>query len=142
MDQASFEDFKCETEDQTGGKIKMGSSECSAALTAVGDALYVIGGKWKLRIIIALSEGFTRFNELQRRVEGISARVLSNELKDLELNGFLVRTVQVASPVIVEYKLTDYSDTLKNVLIALREWGTMHKANIKKRMKEAAQAAS
>ncbi|MCF6404575.1 helix-turn-helix transcriptional regulator [Chitinophaga filiformis] len=128
--------------DQSGSKVKLGSKECSAALTAVGDALYVIGGKWKLRIIIALSEGFTRFNELQRRVEGISARVLSNELKDLELNGFLVRTVQAGSPVVVEYKLTDYSDTLADVLNALRAWGTMHRANIKTRMKEATQATS
>ncbi|SHN13670.1 helix-turn-helix domain-containing protein [Chitinophaga sp. CF418] len=142
MDEASFAEFKCETENNAGAKIKLGSSECSAALTAVGDALYVIGGKWKLRIIIALSEGFTRFNELQRRVDGISARVLSNELKDLELNGFVVRTVQVGSPVIVEYKLTDYSDTLSDVLRSLRAWGTMHRANIKNRMKEATQATS
>jgi DNA-binding HxlR family transcriptional regulator len=127
---------------ETDSQVRLGSAECAAALTAVGDALYVIGGKWKLRIIIALSEGHIRFNELQRRVEGISARVLSNELKDLELNGFLVRTVQVGSPVIVEYKLTDYADTLKDVLRSLREWGTMHKANIKSRMKEAARATS
>lgn len=127
---------------ETISKVRLGTKECSEALTAVGDALYVIGGKWKLRIIIALSEGFCRFNELQRRVTGISARVLSNELKDLELNGFVVRTVQAATPVVVEYKLTEYSDTLSDVLHALRAWGTMHRANIRSRMKEAAQATS
>jgi DNA-binding HxlR family transcriptional regulator len=120
----------------------MGAQQCSEALTAVGDALYVIGGKWKLRIIIALSEGHTRFNELQRRVEGISARVLSNELKDLELNNFVTRTVQTGSPVIVEYKLTDYSDTLQDVLRALQSWGAMHRVTIKNRMRQEALATS
>lgn len=120
----------------------LSTQQCNAALSAVGDALYVIGGKWKLRIIIALSEGFNRFNELQRRVEGISARVLSNELKDLELNGFVNRTVHAGSPVTVIYELTEYADTLYDVLKALHEWGAMHRANIKLRMREAAQVTT
>ena len=120
----------------------VGAQECSEALVAVGDALYVIGGKWKLRIIIALSEGHTRFNELQRRLNGISARVLSNELKDLELNNFVTRTVHTGTPAIVEYKVTEYSDTLKDVLRSLRAWGMMHRATIKSQMKEATLAAS
>jgi predicted transcriptional regulator len=62
---------------------------CSENLSAVEDAIYVIGGKWKLKIIIVLQDkGNIRFNDLQRNIPGISARVLSNELKDLELNGF------------------------------------------------------
>ncbi|PWV46149.1 helix-turn-helix domain-containing protein [Chitinophaga sp. S165] len=121
---------------------RIGAQECTEALTAVGDALYVIGGKWKLRIIIALSEGHTRFNELQRKVDGISARVLSNELKDLELNNFLTRTVQTGSPVIVEYKLTDYADTLQDVLKSLQAWGAMHRRTIKERMRQEALATS
>ena len=62
-------------------KKVLSGSECSSRLTALGDALYAIGGKWKLRVIIALREGNTRFNEIQRALNGISARVLSNELK-------------------------------------------------------------
>jgi DNA-binding HxlR family transcriptional regulator len=104
---------------------------CHSKLGAVGDALYVIGGKWRLRIIIALSEGAWRFNELQRSIPGISARVLSNELKELELNGFLTRKVHTDVPVIVEYKLTEYSRTLDFVVAALVEWGEMHRAKIK-----------
>ena len=104
---------------------------CTKSLIAVGDALYAIGGKWKLRIIIALSGGNKRFNELQRTVTGISARVLSHELKELELNGFVKRNVYNQTPVIVEYELTDYSDTLRNVLEALSEWGTMHREKIR-----------
>ena len=67
--------------------------QCKATLNAVADALYVIGGKWKLRIIVALKDGNKRFNEMQRLIEGISAKVLSSELKDLELNGFIRRNV-------------------------------------------------
>jgi DNA-binding HxlR family transcriptional regulator len=106
--------------------------ECKEGLAAVGDALYVIGGKWKLPIIVALVDnGNKRFNELQRLVKGISARVLSNELKQLELNGFINRKVYPQTPVVVEYELTEYSRTLRDVLLALREWGTMHRNKIK-----------
>jgi len=106
-------------------------TECKSALTAVGDALYVIGGKWKLQIIAALRDhGNKRFNELQRSVKGISARVLSNELKQMEQNGFIRRNIDTSSPVVVEYELTDYSDTLGPVLRALHEWGSMHRDKI------------
>lgn len=108
--------------------------ECEAALGAVGDALYVIGGKWKLRIIIALMFSNKRFNELQRAVDGISAKVLSNELKELELNGFVVRNVYADTPVIVEYELTGYSNSLKDILIALRSWGEAHRKKIRAQM--------
>jgi len=111
-------------------KISYSSQSCQGKLSALGDALYVIGGKWKLRIIIALQEGNKRFNEIQRTVEGISARVLSNELKELELNGFITRNVYADIPVTIEYELTGYSDTLQPVLKALSEWGAMHKAKI------------
>ncbi len=114
----------------------MSAPECSGALGAVGDAIYVIGGKWKLKIIIALSEGNKRFNELQRAVHGISARVLSNELKDPEENGLVVRHVHAEStPVLVEYERTDYADTLRDVRTALRAWGTMHKKRIREQMR-------
>ena len=111
------------------------AEQCTASLAAMGDALYAIGGKWKLRLIIALTGGNKRFNELQRTVKGISARVLSYELKELELNGFIKRIVYDATPVVVEYELTDYSDTLRNVLQALSEWGAMHKQRIRRQMK-------
>jgi len=111
----------------------MTAEKCSGHISSVEDAIYVIGGKWKLKIIIALQEnGNIRFNELQRIVAGISARVLSNELKDLELNGFVKRVVHAEqTPVIVEYISTDYSRTLKPVIMALSEWGRKHKKNIR-----------
>lgn len=116
---------------------RISATECNSKLHAVGDAIYVIGGKWKLRIIIALSEGNKRFNDLQRRVAGISARVLSNELKDLELNGFVKRSIDTnAKPVVVEYEVTEYTDTLEEVLTALHNWGHQHRQTIMQRSRE------
>jgi DNA-binding HxlR family transcriptional regulator len=112
------------------------AQQCTSSLGAVADALYAIGGKWKLRIIIALSEGNKRFNELQRRVDGISAKVLSNELKDLEMNGFIKRTIYTGTPVVVEYELAEYSNTLQDVMRSLSEWGAMHRETIKKNLRK------
>ncbi|WP_315816767.1 helix-turn-helix domain-containing protein [Paraflavitalea speifideaquila] len=110
------------------------STGCLNALSAVEDAMYVVGGKWKLRIIIALADGNKRFNELQRMVKGISARVLSNELKNLELNGFVLRNVDTSTtPASVEYARTEYAETLRTVLVSLQEWGAMHKKKITQR---------
>ena len=111
-------------------------AQCKATLNAVADALYVIGGKWKLRIIVALTDGNKRFNELQRLVDGISAKVLSTELKELELNGFVKRNVFTGIPVVIEYELTDYADTLSGVLDSLSEWGAMHRETVRKSMKK------
>jgi DNA-binding HxlR family transcriptional regulator len=120
-------------------KLKMdkevtSEAQCKATLNSVADALYVIGGKWKLRIIVALTEGNRRFNEMQRLIDGISAKVLSTELKDLELNGFVRRNVFTGTPVVVEYELTEYAGTLGGVLQSLSEWGAKHKEMVKKSM--------
>lgn len=104
--------------------------QCNNKLNAAGDALYVIGGKWRLRIIIALSEGHRRFNDIQRAIHGISARVLSNELKELEINGFVTRNVYTDFPASIEYELTPYSDTLSPVIESLITWGEMHRERI------------
>jgi DNA-binding HxlR family transcriptional regulator len=106
---------------------------CQGHLSAIDDSLYVIGGKWKLKIIVALKEKKSiRFNELQRTIEGISARVLSAELKDLELNGFVKRKVYAdQTPVVVEYEPTDYGKTLRHVIKALSDWGSQHREKIR-----------
>ncbi|ACU59186.1 winged helix-turn-helix transcriptional regulator [Chitinophaga pinensis] len=127
-------------ETQVAEKTKRNARECAARLSAIHDALYAIGGKWKLKIIIVLREdGNKRFNELQRSVSGISARVLSNELRELELNGFVRRKVYEGRPVVVEYELTEYSDTLGAVLHSLNDWGTMHREKIRKEISSSSQ---
>ena len=125
-----------------GEQNEDGHKTCSARLAAIEDTLYVIGGKWKLKVIIALREqGAMRFNELQRTITGISARVLSNELKELEMNGFVKRKVYTTTPVVIEYELTSYSNTLQNVLQALVDWGMMHRSKIKSDSKKKRQGS-
>ena len=112
------------------------SLECNSVMVPIGDALYVIGGKWKLWVIGALRAGNTRFNDIQRVAVGISARVLSSELKELELNGFVTRIVHSHTPAVVEYRLTDYAASLDDVLHSLAEWGTMHRDKIRREHKQ------
>jgi DNA-binding HxlR family transcriptional regulator len=108
------------------------AQECTLRMSATEDALFVIGGKWTLRVMIALLGGYRRFNELQRTITGISARVLSGELKDLEINGLLERVVLAdQKPVVVEYVPTEYSKSLQHIIAALGDWGEQHKKRIK-----------
>lgn len=108
------------------------TDECHTMLAAVSDALYAIGGKWKLMIIIAMARGNNRFSELQKKVTGISARVLSSELKELELNGFIIKKVSVGYPVVIEYQLLPYSHTLEELVGAMTRWGIQHREKIKR----------
>lgn len=108
--------------------------KCSVALAPVRDALYVLNGKWKLPIIIAMVQGNRRFGEIKRAVDKIAAKVLSNELKELEMNGFLIRKVYDTYPVSIEYVLTEYSTTLGPVLTELQKWGLMHREKIMKQV--------
>lgn len=108
-------------------------TECTRSLGGVRDALYVLNGKWKLPIIIALSEGPKRFKDLQRRVEGITPKLLSKELKELEQNEFVVRHVYPQTPVLVVYELTEYSNSLDDIIRAMADWGLQHRARIQSR---------
>ena len=115
----------------TTKKTVYSQPQCTGQLLATEDALYVLAGRWTIRIMIAILSGHTRFNNIQRTVKGISARVLSSELKKLEENHLIERTVFAdQTPVIVEYLPTEYSKSLKKVISALVEWGTKHKKKI------------
>ena len=111
----------------------MANENCIRTFSGIEDALYVIGGKWRLRIIIALFDGARRFNEIQRAVTGISAKVLTDELRHLQLNGFIKRS-EPDTPAIVRYELTDYSQTLRSVVHALHDWGRAHRERIKRKV--------
>ena len=103
---------------------------CRASVNAVKDALYVLNGKWKLPLIISLQEGPLRFNEIQKSVGEITPKILSKELKDLELNEFVVRKVFSTTPVTITYELTPYSESLDKVINELREWGLKHRERL------------
>lgn len=103
---------------------------CSVSLNAVKDALYVLNGKWKLPLILSLQDGPKRFNEIQKSLGEITPKILSKELKDLELNEFVLRKVYSTTPVTVTYELTEYSDSLDKVINELRDWGMQHRERL------------
>jgi DNA-binding HxlR family transcriptional regulator len=111
-------------------------SECMGILRPIRDALDVLNGKWKLPIIVALTFGEKRFGEIAKEVQGVTDRMLSKELRDLEVNGLVKRTVENSYPVKVIYSLTPHSESLGTVIEALRDWGVLHRAEILKESSE------
>jgi DNA-binding HxlR family transcriptional regulator len=111
----------------TTRQIAHTTESCSQSISAVRDTLYVLSGKWKLPLIIALMNGPRRFKDLQRALVDITPKILSKELKELELNEFVTRTVYATSPVTVEYALTKYSQSLNKIIAEMNEWGMQHK---------------
>ena len=97
---------------------------------ALQDTLYVLGGKWKLPIINSICNGNKRFREIERSIPGITTRMLSKELKNMELNNLVKRDVFPGPPVVVEYGSTDYCRSFGPVIMAMIEWGIKHRAQI------------
>ncbi len=106
--------------------------ECTISnILAVKDTVNVINGKWKAAIIYFLATGKKRYSDLQKGIPKINPRMLSKELKDLELNGILTRQVYNTVPVTIEYELTKSGhDFKKDVLEAMLTWGVKHRKNI------------
>ena len=113
------------------GKALPTREECSGSLKNVFDAMFVLNGKWKLPLVLCLMHSPKRFNQLQKEVKGVSPKVLTNELKDLELNFLIKRNVYPTTPVSIIYEATDYSHSLKNVLSELSSWGETHRNKVK-----------
>ncbi len=105
-------------------------AECSDFVREIRDCLDVINGKWKLPILGSLYNGKKRFKELERDIPKITPRMLAKELRELELNQLISRTVYDTLPVTVEYEITAYGKTLDDVLIALKNWGKNHRKKI------------
>jgi DNA-binding HxlR family transcriptional regulator len=104
---------------------------------AINDALNVLAGKWKLPIIGSLLFGKKRFREMEREIPKITPRMLSKELKDLEINGIVKRTVHDTIPVTVEYELTESGQSLRDVLDVMISWGLEHRQTVISREKAA-----
>jgi len=102
---------------------------CAKANLAIRDTLDIVGGKWKLILISVLRSGKKGFNELSREA-GISPRILSKELQELEMNGLVSRKVCDTKPITVQYELTEYSHSLNDVLVAMEKWGYQHRKRI------------
>lgn len=96
---------------------------CQYKLMAARDTLEVVQGKWRIPIIISLEYGKKRFGEIQRDIPDISPKMLSQELKALELNKIISRTLHDSMPVTVEYALTPLGRSMKPLLREILNWG-------------------
>ena len=94
---------------------------------SVEATLAVIGGRWKPVIIFLLLQNkVLRFGELKNTIEGITQRMLTNQLRELEHDKIVTRKVYAEVPPKVEYSLTDYGRSLEPIMIAMRDWGAEH----------------
>lgn len=96
----------------------------------VREVLDRVGGKWSIAILVATSAGPVRFTELERRIEGISRRMLTLTLRNLERDGLLRRTVHPTVPPRVEYAATPIAVELHGALVALTDWAERHRSAI------------
>jgi len=100
-------------------------------IMAVHDAMDVLNGKWKISIISSICYyNERRFSDILNDVTGISNKMLSQELKDLEMNKLIKRTVLDTQPITVKYNLTAYGLTLKTIINNLAQWGLEHRKMI------------
>lgn len=99
--------------------------ECPVATT-----VQLIGNKWKLLIIRNLLMRPWRFNELQKNLEGISQKVLTDSLRSMEADGIITRTVYAEVPPRVEYALSELGKSLQPILDSMEQWGTEYKSKI------------
>ena len=97
--------------------------ECPVATT-----VQLIGNKWKLLIIRNLQVRPWRFNELQKNLDGISQKVLTDSLRSMEADGLITRTVYAEVPPRVEYALSELGETMRPILDAMEAWGNSYKS--------------
>lgn len=93
----------------------------------VREVLDRVAGKWSILIIVATARGPVRFTELERMIDGISRRMLTLTLRNLERDGLLTRTVYPTIPPQVEYSLTDIARELHESLLSLTDWAQRHR---------------
>lgn len=98
-------------------------------LCPVETTLLLISNRWKILIIQNLLDGTKRFKQLQRSLNGITPKVLTTNLKDMEKAGLVIRTVYAEVPPRVEYQLTETGLSLKPILDAMAVWGDVYKKN-------------
>ncbi|MFB8793057.1 MAG: helix-turn-helix domain-containing protein [Microcoleus sp.] len=105
-------------------QVKEGSID--RANCPVERTLEVIGGRWKVLILRELFQGVKRFNELQRALNGITQKMLTQQLREMESDGIVHREIYLQVPPKVEYSLTPLGESLKPILDAMHPWGIKH----------------
>ena len=110
--------------------MKPTETHVSTDCRPVGEILHQIGGKWTVLIINKLSDGPLRFGEIKREIGGISQKVLTATLRDLEMDGFVTRTVTPSIPPRVDYELTDLGRDLQGPLKLLGRWAVDNRPKV------------
>lgn len=113
--------------------MHLNSPSCSENLLAMRDTLEILGGKWKLQILHYLTEHEDEkntFKKIERGIHGISAKMLSKELKELEANELVTRTPVRTKPITVEYSITEYGKSTEEITKVLVKWGSEHRKKI------------
>jgi DNA-binding HxlR family transcriptional regulator len=90
---------------------------------AVETTISIIGGRWKVLILRELLSGVKRFNALHRALHGITQKMLTQQLREMEADGIVHREVYLQVPPKVEYSLTELGQSLEPILAAMHEWG-------------------
>ena len=106
------------------------AEDCEKCILLVKDSLEVLNGRWKLPILVSLKFGDKRFKQISRDLNGITDKILSKELKELEVNQLIKRTVYNTFPPAVNYALTEHGHSLDSVILALKDWGRSHRKKI------------
>ena len=106
------------------------SSLSATDCKGLADVLASVGDKWTIMVVGALSKGSLRYNEIQRRISGISQRMLTLTLKRLETDGIVTRTLFPSVPPRVDYELTELGQTLRGALVPLHLWAARNKESI------------
>jgi DNA-binding HxlR family transcriptional regulator len=94
--------------------------------------LELLGGRWKLAIIHSLYNGMKRFKELERDVTGVTPKMLTKQLKDLEANDIVHREYHATIPPTVEYSLTEYGHSVVPLVLEIKKWGLQHEERMSK----------
>lgn len=103
---------------------------CPESVLAIKDSLEALEGRWKLLILLSLSGGNKRFKQISKEVAGITDKMLSKELKLLESNKLVKRTVYDTFPPTVEYSITEHGKSIESVLESLYHWGQKHRKEV------------
>jgi DNA-binding HxlR family transcriptional regulator len=111
-------------------EIDFNICECDKLILSVQDSLDVLNGRWKLPILISLKFGSKRFKEISKSLDGITDKTLSKELKELEVNHLITRTVYDNFPPAVEYAITEHGLSLASLISELKIWGDLHRKKI------------
>lgn len=104
-----------------------GHSVVSGGCKFIREILARIGDKWTVLIVMQLSEGPKRFNELRKKIGGVSQRMLTRSLRALERDGLITRTVYATNPPSVEYQLTELGHSLEDPIKRLGDWVIGHR---------------